>query len=53
MKYLNDIFTIFLLLVVILKIIDFNNLSWLDILIIVLFIVSGILSAVKMKRKEK
>nr|DAR08340.1 MAG TPA: hypothetical protein [Caudoviricetes sp.] len=51
MKISNNVFSIFLLLFVILKIVDLSNPSWIDIIIIVLFLVNTILTIITERKR--
>ena len=44
MKYLNYFTTNLILILIVLKVIDFNNITWLDVIILLLFVIDFILS---------
>jgi len=48
---MKDITTLFLILFVVLKIVDFNNLQILDVLIVILLVIDAILTVIQ-RRKE-
>ncbi len=47
---MQDVLNIFLILFVIIKIVDLNNPSVLDVLIIILFIINAVLSILKRRK---